>query len=270
MSTTVDRPGPRPQPQTLGNVRALPTSGSAAARHAGRVGDLEAHVAPEWWRTLFDALYLKTDGDVFENDHNTRADVGALIAAAALQPGHRVLDLCCGQGRHAIELARRGFRHVTGIDQSRPLIELAQRRARAARAEVAFIEADARTADAALDPFDCVAILGNSFGYFDAADDDAALLARTRASLRPGGCLVLDLVDGEWLRLNFAKQSWEWIDDRLMVCRERALSQRGDRLITREIVIDAARGIVADRFFAERLYGRARITALLKELGFEA
>jgi D-alanine-D-alanine ligase len=53
----------------------------ASHRTLGPVTDLERHLPPEWWRTLFDALYLKTDGDVVENDANTLAEVGGVVAA---------------------------------------------------------------------------------------------------------------------------------------------------------------------------------------------
>jgi D-alanine-D-alanine ligase len=236
----------------------------------GRVADLERHVRPGWWHEIFDALYLKTDGDVFENDANTRADIDALIEAAELTPADRVLDLCCGQGRHSLALAQRGFNDVTGVDVSHYLIGLARSRAEVARAQVTFIEGDARNCRLGEGRFDCVTILGNSFGYFDDAAEDASLLRRACRLLKPDGRLALDLVDGDWLRENFEKRSWEWLDGSLLVVRERSLSSDGARLITREVVLDADHGAVADRFFAERLYSRNAITALLEQVGFRS
>ena len=37
-------------------------------RTLGPVSDLERHLPSEWWRTLFNSLYLETDGDIVEND----------------------------------------------------------------------------------------------------------------------------------------------------------------------------------------------------------
>ncbi len=110
----------------------------------GPVADLERHLPAEWWRELFGVLYLRTDGDVVENPASTRADVDALVHVAGLKPEHRILDLCCGQGRHALELSGRGFDLVTGIDQSAYLLGLARRRARQAGLPVRFKRGDAR------------------------------------------------------------------------------------------------------------------------------
>ena len=83
----------------------------------GPIADLEKHLPAEWWKTLFNSIYLKTDGDVIENNDNTLKEVDMLIKAVDLQADHRVLDLCCGQGRHVIELQKRGYENVSGLDR---------------------------------------------------------------------------------------------------------------------------------------------------------
>src|SRR5690348_12399744 len=77
------------------------------ARTLGPVSDLERHLPTEWWRTLFNSLYLETDGDVVENDRNTEQEIDLLVKSAGLEPNDRILDLCCGQGRHVLELNRK-------------------------------------------------------------------------------------------------------------------------------------------------------------------
>ena len=88
---------------------------SKKSRTLGPVADLERHLPADWWRTLFNATYVKTDGDVVENAANTTADVDLLLAATGLKPSARVLDLCCGQGRHSLELASRGFGQAIAV-----------------------------------------------------------------------------------------------------------------------------------------------------------
>ena len=237
-------------------------------RTLGPVSDLERHLPSEWWRTLFNSLYLETDGDIVENDRNTEQEVDLLVRSAGLQRNDRLLDLCCGQGRHSLELARRGFQYVTGLDRSRYLIRLARKRARQGNLPVSFHEGDARRFRLGDGEFHCVCILGNSFGYFDRPEDDLAVLEAVKRALASGGVLVMDLMDGEWMRSHFEARSWEWVDQNHFVCRERGLAEDGDRLISREVVVHAERGVIADQFYAERLYSKERMEALMQRAGF--
>ncbi len=234
----------------------------------GPVADLEAHLPAEWWRKLFNALYVKTDGDVVENTENTRRDVDFIVAAAAVQPHSQILDLCCGQGRHCLELARRGFKNVTGVDRSRYLVRLAKKRAQSERLQVVFKEGDARNPRLPETSFDCVAIMGNSFGYFSSKQDDEKVLAAVGKLLRPSGQLILDITDGAYMADHFERRSWEWIDEHHFVCRERSLSGDRDRLISREVIVHDEMGVIADQFYAERLYTPESIRALLEKAGF--
>lgn len=246
---------------TNGKPRPRPTLGPLA--------DLEAHLPAEWWRELFTSLYLKTDGDVVENTEATRQEVDALLAAAPVDADSAILDLCCGQGRHSLELARRGFKHVTGIDRSGYLIRLARRRARKEGLAVTFKEGDARGFRLPKASLDLVCMMGNSFGYFERDEDDIAVLLAVKAALKPGGVFSIDIADGAWMRENFEHRSWEWIDQNQFVCRERSLSADGDRLVSREVVTHAERGVIADQLYAERLYSRDAIEGLLAAAGFK-
>ena len=230
--------------------------------------DLERHLPAEWWRGLFNALYLKTDGDVVEDAAATAREVDLIADAADLKPDQRILDLCCGQGRHLLELGRRGFKHLTGVDQSRYLVRLARRRAAAEGLSITLREGDARRFHVPPDGFDRVLLLGNSFGYFEQADDDRVVLDRVLTALAPGGTLAMELTDGRWLAETFDRRSWEWIDGDHLVCRERTLSADRQRLVCREVVVHAERGVIADQFYAERLYAPEAIAELLRDAGF--
>ena len=234
----------------------------------GPVADLEAHLPAEWWRKLFNALYVKTDGDVVENAENTRREVDFIVSAAAITSTSNILDLCCGQGRHCLELVRRGFKNVMGVDRSRYLIRLAKKRAQTEALQVAFKEGDARNPRLNENSFDCVAIMGNSFGYFSNKQDDEKVLTTVGKILRPTGQLVLDITDGAHMAENFDRRSWEWIDEHHFVCRERSISKEGDRLISREVIVNDETGVIADQFYAERLYTRESISKLLEKTGF--
>jgi D-alanine-D-alanine ligase len=78
----------------------------------------------------------------------------------------------------------------------------------------------------------------------------------------------LDVTNGEYLRENFQARSWEWIDKKLFVCRERSLSADRQRLISREVITDVTKGVIADQFYAERLYTKDDLFTLLGQAGF--
>lgn len=233
----------------------------------GPVDRLRHHVSSEWWRDLFDETYLLTDSDVL-TEPITRKEVDVFIQKSGLEHDDRILDLCCGQGRHAIELARRGFNHVTGLDQSEYLVDVARKMADENGVDMVFEQGDARDLPYDDDRFDVVLLLGNSFGYFDADREDRRVLHEVRRVLKPGGRVLLDLTDGDYTRKHYQPRSWEWASEEYFVCRERELDEDDNRLIAREIVAHVERGIEEDQFYAERLYGRREVSRLLRTSGF--
>ncbi|MCB1213023.1 MAG: methyltransferase domain-containing protein [Chlamydiia bacterium] len=234
----------------------------------GPVSDLEKHLPAEWWKNLFNSYYLKTDGDVVENAAGTSHDVDLLLNTLKLSRTDRILDLCCGQGRHAIELASRGFGSVQGIDRSRYLVRLARKRAQQLKLSIKFSEGDARKIQGPDSQFDCIYLMGNSFGYFERPEDDVITLEGIKRTLASNGKLALDITDGEWIKNNYDARSWEWIDQDYFVCRERSLSADSSRLITREVIVHSERGVIVDQFYAERLYSQEQIGNLLEDLEF--
>jgi D-alanine-D-alanine ligase len=233
----------------------------------GPVDSLEDHVQPDWWRNIFNYLYLKTDADVVDDLNITRKEVGLFSTILNLTTDDTILDLCCGQGRHALEITKRGFK-VEGLDRSRYLIQKAKASAKKENLNVKFKEGDARKLPFPPDSFEIVMMLGNSFGYFETVQDDLRILKEIFRILKPWGRLLLDVTDGEYLREKFQARSWEWIDKKLFVCRERSLSADRHRLISREVVTDVTKGVIADQFYAERLYTKDDLLTLLKEAGF--
>ncbi len=79
---------------------------------------------------------------------------------------------------------------------------------------------------------------------------------------------MLDITDGAYMADHFDRRSWEWIDEHHFVCRERSLSADRDRLISREVIVHDETGVIADQFYAERLYTRESIAKLLDKCGF--
>jgi len=223
-------------------------------------------VEPDWWKTLFDEVYLVTDAPFVCNPALTKREVDVIEAVLHLRPTVRLLDLCGGQGRHALEFARRGYQHLTVLDYSDFLLAHGRWEAAVAGLSVTFCQGDARTTAFAAASFDTVILMGNSFCCFIDAADNRQVLAEVARVLMPGGCFLLDLIDRDAALGHFCPESWHEATDDIVVCWKRELAQ--DVIRVRELVLSKATGVLRDRAYAERLYSPKCIRRLLMQAGF--
>ncbi len=243
-------------------------NGQSANISLGPVKNLEKYLQPDWWRRIFNSMYLKTDADVVEDRSITSFEIDMFMNILDISKDDVILDLACGQGRHTLELARRGYKNLHGMDRSHYLIRKAKQVNITENMSANFKEGDARKLPYQSDTFDAVMILGNSFGYFESIDDDLKILKEVFRVLKPYGKFLVDVADGNYLKKHFNPRSWEWIDKNHFVCRERSLASDNERLISREVITNSKKGVVADQFYAERLYTREKLKEILGNSGF--
>lgn len=190
-------------------------------------------------------------------------EVDAILRLVNLTPGATILDLGCGVGRHALELARRGYR-VTGIDRTAAYLAEAQKRARKEGLPDAFLAADMRDF-ARPAAFDVVLSLYTSFGYFEDAADNRKVLVNVARSLKPEGCLVLQLMGKEVLARIFQARDWREQNGTYFL-QERTLSNNWGRMQNRWILIQD--GIVQEARVSHWIYSATELVGLLTSSGF--
>jgi SAM-dependent methyltransferase len=193
------------------------------------------------------------------------AEVDDALKLLGLRPGAEVLDLACGAGRHSLELARRAFR-VTGVDRTRAYVNSARQRAADEGLAVEFVLSDMRDF-VRPGAFDAAVCLWASFGYFDSADDDRRVASNVLASLAPGGRFLLDLNGKETFARTFTPRSW-YEQDGVKVLEEREIIDDWSKVHSRWIKVDGRSS--QEYEFSIRLYSAAELTALLRDVGFEA
>lgn len=214
--------------------------------------------AEEFWAGLQEVIF---DEERIRRGVGEAADLERL---AGLDGPARILDMCCGPGRHVIPLAARNHR-VTGVDTTRRYLETARKRAAEAGVSAEFVHADARH-HRCDPPVDLVLNLWSSFGHFADPEDNAAVLRQAHASLRDGGALILHLRTRETYNARqTAERSWTEHGGTLYL-EERRVTDDWRRVRGRWIVVDA--GGRRDLPYASWLYSAEELTAMLGAAGF--
>src|SRR5437660_498667 len=216
---------------------------------------------PDWWRTWFGPSYLALYDETLRE--RTPVEIDGLEALLHLTPPLRILDLPSGQGRHAIELARRGY-EVTGMDISPFLIDVARERAIAAGVEVRWLTGDMRRPVAGV-TFDLILNLFTSFGYFAEDEDDRQVLAAAASMLAPGGRFVLEVINGERVMANFEERGWFTVGQSA-VMEARSLDRPSQRMVVKRTVSTPPDTEMS--VHSLRLYTGPQLEAAMRQAGF--
>jgi SAM-dependent methyltransferase len=135
-----------------------------------------------------------------QTEELTRNEVAFLTRQLPLPRYRRVLDLCCGLGRHAIGLAGEGY-EVTGLDRDEAAIAEARRRTQAAGVNATYIIGDMRELDSLPGPYDAVINMWQSMSYFD-EETNAQVMRAIHDKLSPGGRFIVDSFNREYFERN--------------------------------------------------------------------
>jgi len=220
-------------------------------------------IPDNWWNDFFESdlwaqVHIKT-----KTREQTLKET-EFILKVALKPGSlSILDMPCGIGRHAIELARRGH-SVVGIDNSKNLLRIATENAKDLSCKPEWQHGDMRTFKRT-NSFDMILTMWGSLGYF-ADGETLQMFTNIRESLKPGGFLVFDQpVIDSFLKGSFSQNHWSERDGLYLMEKTNWISETG-RNESEWVFVDS--GKVSSHKSSIRIFTHRELCLMLKQAGF--
>ena len=216
-----------------------------------------------WYKDLFageDPVRLES----YSESDKSRREVDFVIEKLGLQPGAGILDLCCGQGRHLLDLLRRGY-DVVGVDLSEYMLSKCREIASQQGVEPRLIQADMREIDFRSE-FDAAVILWTSFGYLESDDEDQKVLDAVSRSLKPGGRLLIDSHNLPSLMKRWMPRNWFQNSRGETVLADRRYDMFTGRIEEVETTLRPD-GSLSEQQYSLRIYTCPEISRMLEAAG---
>ena len=212
-----------------------------------------------FWRTFAPTLFdqERLDAAVEEID--------GVIELLDIEKGAKILDLCCGIGRHSLELARRGY-SVVGVDLTEEYLAKACKQADSEGLNIEFIKSDMRHF-CQIENFDAAINMFTAFGYFQDDTENKRVLANLYCSLRKGGKLVIDVAGKEVVARIWQERDWHEQDGGIFL-RESKMSQNWSWHENKWMMLK--NGKLQEFGFAHRIYSAVELSGLLTDCGFSS
>jgi len=247
--SSTQRPAPPPPPPTAPPRRATTSSRKPSGKKRS------------WWEVLFSDDYIRTLPKVAQTA--VQKQVNFMEASLGIKRGDSVLDVGCGLGHHALEFARRGYL-VVALDLALSMITRAAEDAQQRGLRINFLHKDIR--DIGFEgTFDAVICVGTTFGFFD-DEQNRSVLQRLAHALKPGGRLLLDVVNRDFVVQSQPNLVW-FEGDGCVIMEESDFNYYSSRLhVKRTMMRDDGRQTDVD--YNIRLYSVHELGQMLKQCGF--
>lgn len=218
-----------------------------------------------WYQEFFEEDYL--DGYLhLLTQERTLRDVDFVEKTLALSRGSKVLDLCCGHGRHLVELAARGYQ-MTGIDLNARFLDMAKAEAERQWLRVRLERRDMRDIRFSGE-FDAVINMFTAFGYLESDEEDQKVLDGVARSLRPGGQFLMELANRDSLMRMFKETDWYETESGVKVLDRRKFDHLAGRNNVAHITIYPD-GRQVERLHMVRAYTPTELAKMLERSGLQ-
>ena len=249
-----------PRAKAPPNKRRRPPPPSS--RHHDKPKPLHEAGPRKWWEEMFSEEFLRAIPIL--SPRQLEREVDFVDEALSVERGGRILDLACGAGQHAVELAARGY-DVVGFDLSQSQLDWASGLAQERGQRLQFTYGDMREL-AYSEAFDAIYSWNTSFGFFE-EEKNVDVAQRIFRALRPGGRFLLDVINRDFVVAQQPGQTWfegdgcvciddvhiDFITSRMKVKRTMMLTNGKNRECT----------------YSVRIYGLHELGKILHDVGFK-
>lgn len=246
-------------PAATGGAARKPPPPPAAQPRTEERG--KARKVRQWWERFFSEDYLMTV--LPPTTAQVAKQVDFIEASLGVSKGGTILDVGCGLGLHAIELTRRGYL-VVALDLSLAMITHASEAAQHQKLRLSFVHADIREMefDGA---FDAAICMGTTFGFFD-DDSNRDVLVRLYQALRPGGRMLLDVVNRDYVTR--FQPNLVWFEGDSCVCMEESDFNYFNARLNVKRTMMSEDGHQSNAEYSLRLYSLHELGLLMQQTGF--
>ncbi|CAM3636525.1 class I SAM-dependent methyltransferase [Brevibacillus invocatus] len=216
-------------------------------------------MAEEWFERSFREDYVLVYRH--RDDSAANEEIGNLLARLPIKQQGKVLDLCCGSGRHSRALASRGY-EVVGVDLSPVLLQLAEEQNHFSN--LRFVRCDMRDIPFQ-NEFDIVVNLFTSFGYFSSDEENAKVIRNMAKALKSEGELIIDYLNPSYVKDHLVPRSTKEVKD-MRIDEERWIQ---DGFVKKRIMIrDESSREPREYMEQVRLFTVEQMMTMLEEAGF--
>ncbi|MEN6566503.1 MAG: class I SAM-dependent methyltransferase [Veillonellales bacterium] len=194
----------------------------------------------------------------------TEQEIKFITTVLDLPPQAAILDLYCGYGRHAIELAKRGY-NVIGMDATQAFLDMASQKAREENVNIVFRQCDMRELDYTR-KFHAVINMFAAFGYFSDKENQM-VLQRIANSLKDEGLFLIDLLNRDWMVRNNLNRYWREPNGDCVLSYKVELVD-GIATMKRQL-INQITGAKTQYEFTLRAYSLTEMASILQQSGFQ-
>jgi SAM-dependent methyltransferase len=219
-----------------------------------------------WYEELFTQDYDRVYFPTFTPERN-RLEADFIQTALQLPVGARILDLACGHGRHALEMALRGFQ-VTGLDLNSRFIEMGRKATQAMNLQnVEFVLGDMREFSLGR-PFAAAYCYFTSFGYFS-DEENLKVLQQVAAALSSSGKFLLETTnrDSSIHKVEHQPRRWDEPEPGLLILEDDRFNARTSRIHTRAIILD--QGLRRMVEYDIKLYTHTELEDMFEQVGMK-